>query len=372
MDDRQDLELIGNHPVVHAGAGSHASYFKPGEYQAEVPIPLPGWIKGLADSLSDFWRTTLGQGGHDAGTPRIPFIDFARGDGVTIGPGQETEWTPNLVSEDTPWVSRYRGMWGLFARDPISGENAPGGPMYNRDGSPRPSWFDPLGFAELDQVPPPTHELEVLEAQVDELEARNAELEQLLPVAAAELQRAGSLLSGLRGSAHLGAQHERQERRVAEQAAKVKGLREERADNEAVLEGLRRRVERARAGRADDPRAHIRSPMEPVPVSKMRFDRAAELWAAISISALLMGLAALVVFAPGDVWAAVVVLLIAVVVGESVLRGTFIRTVNRVAVILALIATVVLVVHFWKLALVALLVGFAAFLVSQRIRELRA
>ena len=152
-------------------------------------------------------------------------------------------------------------MWGLFARDPISGENAPGGPMYNRDGSPRPSWFDPLGFAELDQVPPPTHELAVLEAQVDELEARNAELEQLLPVAAAELQRAGSLLSGLRGSAHLGAQHERQERRVAEQAAKVKGLREERADNEAVLEGLRRRVERARAGRADDPRAHIRSPM---------------------------------------------------------------------------------------------------------------
>ena len=371
-DDRQDLELIGNHPVVHAGAGSHASYFKPGEYQAEVPIPLPGWIKGLADSLSDFWRTTLGQGGHDAGTPRIPFIDFARGDGFTIGPGQETEWTPNLVSEDTPWVSRYRGMWGLFARDPISGENAPGGPMYNRDGSPRPSWFDPLGFAELDQVPPPTHELAVLEAQVDELEARNAELEQLLPVAAAEPQRAGSLLSGLRGSAHLGAQHERQERRVAEQAANVKSLRGERADNEAVLEGLRRRVERARAGRADDPRAHIRSPMEPVPVTKMRFDRAAELWAAISISALLAGLAALLLVAPGDVWSAVVVLLIAVVVGESVLRGTFIRTVNRVAVILALIATVVLVVHFWKLALVALLVGFAAFLVSQRIRELRA
>ena len=37
----------------------------------------------------------------------------------------------------TAWVSQYRGLWGLFARDPISGENAPAGPMYNRDGSPR-------------------------------------------------------------------------------------------------------------------------------------------------------------------------------------------------------------------------------------------
>jgi hypothetical protein len=199
-DDRQDLELVGNHPVVHAGAGSHASYFKPGEYQAEVPIPLPVQIKGLVDLWSSFWRNTLGQGGAEAGTPRIPFIDFARGDGITVGPGHEKEWTPNLVSEKTAWVSRYRGMWGLFARDPISGENAPGGPMYNRDGSPRPSWFDPLGFAELDQVPPPTREREVLGGQIAGLEARNAELEELIPEASRSSET-GSRLSGMTDSA---------------------------------------------------------------------------------------------------------------------------------------------------------------------------
>jgi hypothetical protein len=148
-DDRQDLGLIGNHPIVNAGAGSHASYFKAGEYQAEVPIPVPKGLRALAEALSGFWQRTLGQGGSGTGSPRIPFIDFARADGLTIGPGQEKEWTPNVISEDTPWVSRYRGMWGLFARDPISGENAPGGPMYNRDGSLRSSWYDPLGFAEL-------------------------------------------------------------------------------------------------------------------------------------------------------------------------------------------------------------------------------
>jgi hypothetical protein len=371
-DDRLDLELVGDHPVVHAGAGSHASYFKRGEYQAEVPIPLPPRVKGLAGSWSSFWRNTLGQGGAEVSTPRIPFIDFARGDGLTVGPGQEKEWTPNLVSEGTPWVSRYRGMWGLFARDPISGENAPGGPMYNRDGSPRPSWFDPLGFAELDQVPPPTRELEVLESQITQLEARNAELERLIPEAVAELQETGSRLSGMTGSAHLGAQHERGTQRLAEQVAHVNGLRVERADNEALLEGLTRRVERARSGRANQPHAHIRNPMEPVPVSQMRFNRAAELWAAMSISLLLVGIAALVIWAPTNVWAALILFVIAFVLGESVLRGTFVRTVNRIAVVLALVATIVLAAQFWKVAVIALLLGFAAFLVLQRIREIRA
>jgi hypothetical protein len=90
------------------------------------------------------------------------------------------------------------------------------------------------------------------------------------------------------------------------------------------------------------------------------------------MSLLLIGLAVLILVAPGEVWAAIIVLLIAFVVGESVLRGTFVRTVNRVAVILALVAIVVLFAHYWELTLVALLVALAAFLLIQRLRELRA
>lgn len=155
-EDRGELDLINEHPVVYAGAGSHASYFRPGEYQAEVSLPLPGWLSRISRVWNRFWRQTLGIGsGYESNPFRIPFVDFARGDGLTIGPGQQKEWTPNVISEATPWVSEYRGLWGLFARDPISGENAPAGPMYNRDGTPRGSWFDPLGFSGLDKVPPP-------------------------------------------------------------------------------------------------------------------------------------------------------------------------------------------------------------------------
>jgi hypothetical protein len=90
------------------------------------------------------------------------------------------------------------------------------------------------------------------------------------------------------------------------------------------------------------------------------------------MSLLLIGLAVLIVAAPRNVWAAITVLVIAFVVGESVLRGTFVRTVNRLAVILALVAVVVLLLHFWKLALFALLIALAVFLLYQRLRELRA
>ena len=171
-DDRVDLELVDGHPVVYAGAGSHAAYFRPGEYQAEVPIPAPRRVKRLAEALDGFWRIRLGQGDETRRPLRIPFVDFARGDGLSIGPGQQHEWTPNVIDETTPWASEYRGLWGLFARDPISGENAPAGPMYDRDGSARPSWFDPLGFAGLAQVTPPPQELAVMEDERRSLEAR--------------------------------------------------------------------------------------------------------------------------------------------------------------------------------------------------------
>jgi hypothetical protein len=90
------------------------------------------------------------------------------------------------------------------------------------------------------------------------------------------------------------------------------------------------------------------------------------------LSLLLVGLFALILWSPGNVWAGVIVLIIVFVVGESFLRGTFVRTVNRVAVILALAAAVILFVHFWKEVVLAILIGLAGFLIVQRLREFRA
>lgn len=77
-----------------------------------------------------------------------------------------------LIGDETPWVDKYRGLWGLDTRDFIGGERAPSGPKYNRDGSIRQSWFDTLAWAGMDKVPTPPQIPGKLEERATELEAQ--------------------------------------------------------------------------------------------------------------------------------------------------------------------------------------------------------
>ena len=60
-DDQDELKMIDGHPIIFAGAGSHASYFRRGEYQAQVDLPLPNWFSGLIRAWNKLWTDTLGQ-----------------------------------------------------------------------------------------------------------------------------------------------------------------------------------------------------------------------------------------------------------------------------------------------------------------------
>src|SRR5262249_55540616 len=271
----------------------------------------PRRVKELAAAVAAFWRERLGQSDETRRPLRIPFVDFARGDGVSIGPGQEHEWTPVVIDETTPWVSRYRGLWGLFARDPISGENAPAGPMYERDGTARPSWFDPLGFAGLAQVTPPPEELRTVEPGGEWLQQRESELDRLIDEETGVLRKLGVQIASLHGSPHLAGASDRLEAEETERVHRLSELRKEKSENLAVVEALRREIEGRGAGDRDDPRAHIRHAAEPVPESAMRFAHATEVWAAISISLLLLGLAALVIWSPSNAWAGAIALVLA-------------------------------------------------------------
>jgi uncharacterized membrane protein len=369
-DDHQELKIEEqSHPVIFAGAGSHASYFRGGEYQAEVNLPLPGWFSGLIHTWNKVWTETLGQPAINSF--HIPFVDFARGNGLRIGPGQPQTWSPVLIDESTPWASQYRGLWGLFARDPISGENAPAGPMYNRDGSPRGSWYDPLGFAGLDKVPPPPQMLQMLADNCEKVSQRQEELEELIPKKATELQAKGARLKGMEGNPHLAKQYAVLEKEINTLSAEVRNLRREVSENIALLQGLTRRLERMKAGGQDDPRLHIRHLAEPDdPTQVLRFDRAAETWAAISLSLLMFAFAALIFFTPRYIWAGLVIILILFVVAESFLRGAFVHTVGRITLILAMITLLILLFHFWKWIIVAALVAMGISLMYHRLREL--
>lgn len=371
-DDREELDLQDGHPVVYAGAGSHASYFRRGEYQAEVDLPIPAWLARAAGLWRDLWERILGIDLPGAEGFRIPFVDYARGDGLRIGPGQERSWTPAVIDQSTPWVSRYRGLWGLFARDPISGENAPAGPMYNRDGSPRDSWADPLGFAGLDKVGPPPDEVRLLADRCEQIVNRQADLAEIIPPKSSELELMGSELRAIRGNPHLARRHENLSRQAAKLSLEVRELRREEVQNDVLLEGLNRRLDGLRAGVLDAPRAHIQHLAEPVSVSHVRFNRLVEGWAAVSISLMLLVTAVLLVAAPEYLWPGIGIMVLVFILLESILRGTFPETVASVAVVLASISTIILVIHYWMQIIVAGLIGVAILLVVQKLRELRS
>ena len=367
-DDIEQLDFVDGHPVVYCGAGSHASYFRPGEYQAEANLDMPSWFRRISKIWNKFWTETLGQAKTDPF--RIPFVDFARGDGLSIGPGQPKTWMPVPIDESTLWVSQYRGLWGLFARDPISGENAPAGPMYNRDGSPRGAWYDPLGFAGLDKVPPPPDALRLLIENCDEISDRQNELEHTIPDKAVALQGLGMKLKGMEGNPHLAKQHQMLLKKMNAQGDEIRSLRREQAENAALLQGLGEQLKRLSQGIKDHPLAHTTRIAMPVKMAQLRFDRVGEAWAALSLSLLLFGIVALIFLDPIHLIAELIIVTLIFILLESFLRGAFVQTLGQITALLAMICGIIIVIHFGFWILIGGLLAIALFLLLQRLREM--
>lgn len=64
-------------------------------------------------------------------------------------------------------------------------------------------------------------------------------------------------------------------------------------------------------------------------------------------------------------------MVVAFILLESLLRGTYISTINTIAVILAVVGTIILLINFWQPLLIAGLIAVACFLLVQKLRELR-
>jgi hypothetical protein len=374
-DDRGQLELCGDHPVVYAGAGSHAAYFRPGEYLAELEVAFLTPLFRLGTYLRRTWARTLRRAGvfvHPvrARTFRIPFVEYARGDGPSIGPGQPREWTPILLDPVPGWVSQYRGLWGFYARDPLSGENAPAGPMYNRDGSVRTAWADPVGWAGLDKVPPPTAELATLARRREGLAARQEELERQIADRGTTVQSLGAELAALAGNAHLAGHYAAVRERLGKLREDTRAMRKERAENEALLEAIRLRVERLERGEPDDPRAHIQRLAEPASDPALRFSRVVEVWAAISIGLLLVGLVFLLVSARQYLVLGLAGMLGAFVLIEAIFQRQLVRLISAITVGLAVMSALILIREFfWQVAVLGVLLA-GLYLLWENIREL--
>ena len=377
--DDPEVEKVGDHPVVYVGAGSHASYYAPGEYLTELILPLPARLARAAGAMRSFWRKRLGQyAGSDeeegaSSYLHIPFVDYARGDGLAIGPGGDREWdSPRLMQGPPPaWVAGYRGLWGLYARDPFEGENAPAGPMYNRDKSVRRAWYDPVGWAGLDKVPPPTEALEAVLEQHANVETRCAALRTQIDEKSRRLKELGVEAAAMRDRSHLDAPYKEKTKQVGELSREVDRLRAQLATDEAVSESLSDYADRLKAGEREPARAHITRAHRPASETELRISRVAEAWAAVSVSLVLISFVGIALFEREHLISMLVFSIALFAFVEAGFRGRLVNLIGSVNIGLAVVATLILVYEFfWQLVVAAVLI-LGLYVLWDNLRELR-
>ncbi len=371
------LVKSGDHPVINPGAGSHAAYFEAGEYLTAAPLPALRPVRGFLQGLRTFWRDTLRQA--DPGdlaakielALSIPFIDYARGDGVAIGGADGEAWSAVVIGDDTPWVDGYRGLFGLDTFDRFAGERAPAGPKYGRNGTVRQTWNDPLGWAGLSKVAPPFRAAKALEERLGQLEGE-------LTALRAENEKKGSTLDGLELEVRALASDQVYAGLYAEQSATLRGKEAEinagrtrEAQLQDTIRAGRAELAQIKLGNFGDPRGHLKHAHHPVPPELTRQGRFVELWAAMSISVVIIAILALTYFGVMRWWVAI----IAGIATYSLLEAAFRRRVTvlllRFILFLAVIAAVILVYQFAGLLLIAALGGLAVLTFTDNIKEIR-
>ncbi|WIM99407.1 hypothetical protein ACTOB_003058 [Actinoplanes oblitus] len=324
--DDPDLTLAEDrHPVVFVGAGSHSGAYLPGDYLITVRPPK---LRGLVTALRWSARLLAPWSAEDRRTLGIPYVDYARGDGRAIGPGQGEGWHPVLIDDDTPWVRDYRGLWGRDTRDRLGGERGPAGPRYARDGRVRPSWADPVGWAGLAKVAPnPAAERRLVEIRAKRNEDRLAALDREIGALRDDLAEAAA---GLPAAAP-------EVRALAAAEQRLLGLR---------LERTRLADEQQRATTAGpitpDPHAHLMHRRLPMESATGFLGRARSWWAVLSTPLILWAIGALVSPLPIAGKQTALILLLLLLVVEGLVREKLLAVLLRLVLAGALIAMLAL------------------------------
>jgi hypothetical protein len=373
------IEKVGDHAVIYLGAGSHAGYYAAGEYLSEIELSFLRPVSVLANHWRQVWHERLRQyrgSAEPAESPapsglfRVPFVDHARGDGVSIGPDQEQAWSEPVLLDPTPgWVSRYRGLWGLYQRDPFSAEDAPAGPMYDRNGAPRRAWYDPVGWAGLDRVPTWAEALAIVEAELSELSPVE-QLRERIDAKTREIKRLYVELVSAEGHRHLRPVQASHQSQIAELSREVARLGAQAASDQARREALERYAERLRCERHVPVLRPTSAAPQPTRPDESKVRHVAEVWAAASVGVLLLTIAALALFARDWMIPGALTFLGGSTLVEAILRGRITQIVGRVTIWLALAAALVLVYQFfWWIVFVAVLLT-GGYVLWDNLREL--
>jgi hypothetical protein len=359
--DDPELRREGDHPVLFPGAGSHSGAFVPGDYvisvnppQLHKPIAIARRLQRLLAPWRDETRPASGLG--------IPFVDYSRGDGKFVGYGTPDQWQATLIDDHTPWVRSYRGLWGLDTEDHFGGERAPSGPRYERDGSVRPAWDDPLGWAGLVKVPPGDDQSRALLGErVVALERELAELDETIAAERTDLRRMSVEVRSLQ--THRDARLLTRARR-AEMVALETKLRGESAVRSSRTEELQIHLDNmTRPLPTEPPQAHLRKPRGPRTEDQQQRTHFLRLWAAVSTPLLLALVPVILIARPLALITSILAVVFLFTGVEAFARRRFISFTASTLLLAASVAVFVGIValfwHQWRVA-VSVMFGTAA------------
>ncbi|KUP96845.1 hypothetical protein, partial [Thermobifida cellulosilytica] len=294
--DDPELHRDGDHPIIYVGAGSHSHQMLPGDYLIQVD---PSFLRGALQAWRRFTARFLPSSSRLRGIG-VPFVDYARGDGVRVGPGGERTWTPVVIDDTTPWVRGYRGLWGRNTRDWFDGERAPSGPRYERDGTVRRSWADPLWWVGLHKVAPtPESARADLRAHLEELEARIGEADAAIEEERAALRRLAAAEMVLSRHASAQARAREYRARIGEAERELTARYRERTHLADERDLYRAALDSGEPLELP-PQAHLRSPHLPYASGRQRTTRFLHVWATLSTPLLLTALGAVMVLLRGS------------------------------------------------------------------------
>jgi thiol:disulfide interchange protein len=301
-------------------------------------------------------------------------VDYARGDGKAVGPGQPSSWDPVLIDDDTSWVRDYRGLWGLDTEDFFGGERAPSGPRYERDGSIRAPWANPLGWAGLLKVPPSDeHAGALLGQRVAALQRELAKLDRAIVDERENLRHLEVELRSLKPHGHA---------RSLTETKRDQLLMSERALNQRIAqradlaEELHTHLDTlSRPLPVSAPQAHIKKSHGPRAEEQQRRMRILRLWAALS-TPLLLALVPVVLLASPLAWLATIVAAALLFLGmEAFARRRFLSFVASTLLLALTIGLAEWFVHlghrYWRYALAAVFVVAALSLLAGNLGDLR-
>lgn len=372
--DDPDLEWVDGHVVAYPGAGSHSHSPRAMDEAVRVDPPV---MRGFISFLRRFFRKITPwqeNSSLDAGLG-VPFVDYHRGDGVGIGPGEDREWRPVLIDDDTPWVRDFRGRWGRDTKDKFGGESAPTGPKHERDGIDRVRWEDPLGWAGMQKVDPdPAAARLAVESRLVEVRARMAEIDAEVDAERRAARQEDAQARALQLDAITQPIAAARREEVATRDAAMLALRDERrhlAAEEAALEaavrdGLPAPPPRAHLGRA----AAALDEVEEEPRVRSRLLR---IWAAISTPLIIAIVVWLLVGNYTDYyWVGVLAGVLVILGVESLARGRLLAFLGWAVVVLVGASIAIGLLREWRFTLAIILLVGAVVLLAQNLRELRS